>query len=78
MIKKYQNSGTITKISPEREAEIRAEQQAALDDLWRQRNAYAEQEEQERKQQLKEEIKRVTAEHAAKTAHLDNGSSATD
>jgi hypothetical protein len=32
MIKKYQNSGTI-KISPEREAEIRAEQQAALDDL---------------------------------------------
>lgn len=81
MIKKYQNSGTInygTKISPEREAEIRAEQQAALDDLWRQRNAYAKQEEQERKQQLKEEIKRVTAEHAAKTAHLDNGSSATD
>jgi hypothetical protein len=77
MIKKYQNSGTI-KISPEREAEIRAEQQAALDDLWRQRNAYAEQEEQERKQQLKEEIKRVAAEHAAKTAHLDNGSSATD
>lgn len=78
VIKKYKNSGTITRISPEREAEIRAEQQAALDDLWRQRNAYAEQEEQERKQQLKEEIKRVTAEHAAKTAHLDNGSSATD
>ena len=75
-IKKYQNPSGI--LSPEREAEIRAEQQAALDDLWRQRNAYAEQEEQERKQQLKEEIKRVTAEHAAKTAHLDNGSSATD
>ena len=33
VIKKYQNSGTITRISPEREAEIRAEQQAALDDL---------------------------------------------
>lgn len=31
-VKKYQNSGTIT-ISPEREAEIRARQQAALDDL---------------------------------------------
>ena len=75
-IKKYQNpSGTLT---PEREAEIRAEQQAALNELWEKRNAYAKQEEQERKQQLKEEIKRVTAEHAAKTAHLDNGSSATD
>ena len=75
-IKKYQNpSGTLT---PEREAEIRAGQQAALDELWDRRNAYAEQEERERKQQLKEEIKRVTAEHAAKTAHLDNGSSATD
>ena len=75
-IKKYQNpSGTLT---PEREAEIRARQQAAVDEIWKQRKEYAEQEEQERKQQLKEEIKRVTAENAAKTAHLDNGSSATD
>lgn len=47
-IKKYQNpSGTLT---PEREAEIRAEQQAALNELWEKRNAYAKQEEQERKQ----------------------------
>lgn len=75
-LKKYQNpSGTLP---PEREAEIRAEQQAALDELWDKRKAYAEKEEQERKQQLKDEIQRVTKEVAAKTAHLDNGSSATD
>lgn len=75
-LKKYQNpSGTLP---PEREAKIRAEQQAALDELWDKRKAYAEKEEQERKQQLKDEIQRVTKEVAAKTAHLDNGSSATD
>ena len=46
--------------------------------MWEKRNAYAKQEEQERKQQLKDEIKRITKEVAAKTAHLDNGSTATD